>query len=289
LKNIYISVLLLCFVLTQNAVSQSINESFGAASAAMGNTAVHNQSIYSVFGNQAGLANVTQIGAAVQLENRFLIPELQSGSILFALPTKSGTFGVGANYYGFDTYNQQQFALSYGRKLFEEKLSIGASFNYLLFNFADFGNTGKTTFGIGLQYFINSNIRIAAHVFNPIRIQIADNPFADDYVETAFKLGLAFEPSEQVGVYLEAKKTVHYPAEFRGGIEYFPVPLLVLRAGFATVPSAQNDGRFGGELALASFGAGVHFEQLKIDLASRFHPQLGHTPTVSLAWLMKDK
>ena len=173
--------------------------------------------------------------------------------------------------------------------LFEDRLSIGASFDYLLYNLADYGNASGVTFGLGLQYQIEERIRLAGHVFNPLRIQLTDNPFADDFVETNMKLSLNFTPSDKVEVLIEAHKTVHYPAEFRGGIEYFPIKQLVLRGGFATLPAALVEGRFGGDLALLSFGVGLQLAALQLDIASRFHPQLGHTPAVSLIWKGKKK
>lgn len=267
-----------------SSVAQNVPHVFGARAAGLGNAAVNEQSAFSVFANQAGLASVEGTTAAVYLENRFLISELQLGGIVVALPTKSGTFGIGANYYGFETFSQQHFSLSYGRKLFEDKLDIGASFDYLLFNMAEYGNASGITFGLGAQYQIEERIRVGVHLFNPIRVELTDNPFADDYLESTMKFGLNFEPSDKVEIVLEALKTVHFPAEFRGGIEYYPVDKFVVRGGFATLPSALVEDRFGGDLALLSFGIGVNLKAIQIDLASRFHPQLGHTPSISLIW-----
>lgn len=265
-------------------VAQNVPQTFGARAAALGNAAVNEQGVFSIFSNQAGLAELEGTTAGIFLENRFLLSELQLGGLAVALPTKSGTFGLGANYYGFEDFSQQHFSLSYGRKLFEETLSIGASFDYLLYNLSSYGNASGITFGIGLQYQIEERIRVAAHVFNPLRVQLVDNPFADDFVETTLKVGINFEPSDKVEIILEALKTVHFPAEFRGGIEYYPIDKLVFRGGFATLPSALVEDRFGGDLALVSFGVGVDLKAIQIDLTSRFHPQLGHTPSISLVW-----
>lgn len=285
----FLLICILFLTFQSTSFAQNVPQTFGSRASALGNAAVNEQSVFSVFSNQAGLAELESTSAALFIENRFLISELQLGGLAVALPTKSGTFGIGANYYGFENFSQQHFALSYGRKLFEDKLSIGASFNYLLYNLADFGNASGITFGIGVQYQIEERIRVAAHVFNPLRVQLVDNPFADDFVETTMKVGINFVPSEKVEIVLEAAKSVHFPAEFRGGIEYHPIDKLVFRGGFATLPSALVEGRFGGDLAMVSFGLGVDLKVIQIDLASRFHPQLGHTPSVSLIWLNQSK
>ncbi len=262
--------------------AQNVPETYGARAAALGNAASTHSDAFSVFTNQAGLADIEQISAGVGIENRFLLTELNALVLSAAIPTRSGTFGIGVNYYGLEDYNTQRAVLAYGRKLFEDKLNIGAEFDFINLNIPEFGSKSAITFGLGLQYQLNDRIAAAAHIFNPFNLQTTDQE--EDLLFSAFKFGFSYIPSEQVGIYLETVKSFHHPAGFNGGIEYSILEKLILRAGFSTVPSALIDGRFGTDLAYFTAGVGVNLNPLRIDIGNRFHPVLGHTPSLTISF-----
>lgn len=285
-------ILYLFFLFVSTAVSaQNIVETFGARSNALGGAVSTQSDVFSVFSNQAGLADIEQFSASVYGENRFLIPDLNAISIAAAIPTKSGTFGIGANYYGLESYNTLRATLAYGRKLFEDKLNIGAEFDYINLNIPEYGSKPIITFGLGVQYRLNESLIAAAHVLNPLQIQTTslDADVGEDLLESSFKFGLAYVPSEQVGIYLETRKTLNHPAGFNGGVEYNVLKKLVLRAGFTTIPSRLIEGRFGTDLATANFGIGVKLNPICIDLSNRFHPILGHSPSLTISFQPQSK
>ncbi len=261
--------------------AQNIIETYGAKANALGNAASTHSNAFSVFTNQAGLANINSIAVSVSEENRFLISDLHAVGLAAALPTKSGTFGLGVNYYGLEAYNTQRATLAYGRKLFEDKLNIGAEFDFYNFSLAEFGSKSAVNFGLGIQYFFTDEIMAAAHILNPIETKLTEN---NDLIESVFKIGLAYIPSENVGVYLESKKPYHYPASFSGGVEYSIIKKMTLRAGFTTLPSRIVDGKYATDLATFSAGLGFNFNPIYIDIANRFHPVLGHTPSISISF-----
>jgi hypothetical protein len=62
----------------------------------------------------------------------------------------------------------------------------------------------------------------------------------------------------------------------KAGLEYQPVPLLVIRAGMRS-----------NEITRMAFGAGMRLKnKLAIDLASEWHPSLGLTPAAMISWRM---
>ena len=277
--------ILFCLGATQ-IFAQNIVETYGARANALGNGASTHSDVFSVFTNQAGLANVETISVGVWGENRFLISDLNAAGLAVAIPTKSGTFGLGVNSYGLESFNTQRATLAYGRKLFENRLSIGAEFDLYNFNVGEFGNTpaNSTTvinFGLGIQYSFKDRFIAAAHILNPIEAKLTDR---NDLIESVFKLGLSYIPSDQVGIYLETKKSYHFPASFIGGIEYSILKKLTLRAGFTTLPSRIIDGRYSTDLATFSAGIGLNFKPIFIDIANRFHPVLGSTPSISISF-----
>jgi len=260
------------FLMAQNAIPPSA----GASGLAMGYTGVTFENIYSAFSNQAGLARLSEISFAVQAEQRFLAAGINSGSAAFAYPTKSGTFGLAINYFGFSVYNEQKIGLSYSR-LLDKNLTIGAQVDYvgLRFQDAEYGNRGTVTFEIGMQAKLLKKFTIGAHVFSPVRIKLTENP--EDVIPTQFNLGVSYEPSKKVTVNVEVEKDIDFPVSFKAGVEYFPVEKFGVRAGTSTMPT-QN-----------SFGFGIRLDQVEIDLGTVFNWDLGFTPGISIAYSIPSK
>ena len=59
--------------LSLDLAAQNVPQTFGARASALGNAAANEQSLFSIFSNQAGLASLEGVAAGVHLENRFLI------------------------------------------------------------------------------------------------------------------------------------------------------------------------------------------------------------------------
>ncbi len=239
----------------------------GARAAAMGGAAVSNSGLYSLFSNQAGLAQLEGVHAGIYAENRFLLSELSMYAFGAAIPTKSGTFGIGGIYFGNSLYNERNIKLAYGRKLFKN-FRIGAEFDMAGIAISEYGNKTAFTFGIGLQYDITPDATIAAQVYNPMRVQLTD--IDDDLLPTLITIGASYRPSEKITLMAEAEKNMAHTASFKGGIEYQVVKSLYLRAGYASAPS------------LTTFGVGVDLKAVKIDIAGSFHPVLGYSPHLSI-------
>ncbi|HNK42135.1 MAG TPA: hypothetical protein PL002_13190, partial [Flavobacteriales bacterium] len=68
----------------------------GARFAGMGNAGLTLVDLWSVSANQAGLAGINTVTAGVYAENRFLLKDLNFFGAAVAIPTKGGTFGLGA-------------------------------------------------------------------------------------------------------------------------------------------------------------------------------------------------
>lgn len=257
---------LILFSFAELAAQNGLNYAAGARGLAMANASTAFQDINSIFSNAAGLASLEKSGISLFAEQRFAVSEIKSVHAGFAHPTKSGTFGVRVQYYGFEDYNEQSIGLSYARKLLD-KLSLGAQINYLNFRIPEYGNRGLVTFDIGLQSQILEDLRIGFHLANPIEQEIV----VDDNLPTVFKVGIAYNPSKKVMLTLEGEKDIDFETRVKGGIEYWLVDALALRLGFAS-----NPGTF-------SFGAGYDIsEKLKIDFGASYHQILGFSPGIGI-------
>jgi hypothetical protein len=246
------------------------NNPIGGRSAGMGYTGVTLSDPWSVQNNQAGLGYLNKISAGLYYENRFLLNELSTKAAVFVLPTQSGVFGVNMSYFGYENYNETKVGLAYG-KSFGEKISAGIQLDYLSTHIAEnYGNKSGVTFEVGVLSKLSKSLSIGAHVFNPIRIKLAD--YNDERIPTILKLGLMYNFSDKVIVIAEAEKNISYKAVFKGGIEYHIIKEIYLRAGMSTNPT------------LNTFGIGFEFKKLKIDFASSIHQVLGYSPQISLLY-----
>ena len=260
-----------CFLFILIAPSRGQNEAIPAANArtmAMGSTGVAFEGAHSLWRNQAGLAQLDGVHFSAFGEQRFLLSEIRSVSAGVALPTASGTFGLGVTYFGFDAFNQQQIGLAYGRKLMDE-LSIGAQFLALNTRIPDYGQQIQFTFEVGVMANIWPELKIGAHIRNPMQIEITEN----ETMPTIFSLGLGYLPSEKLLISAELEKDINFPVRTKVGLAYQLVPQFELRAGMATQPTQM------------SFGLGYKIGSgLQLNVASAYHSYLGMTPSFDITY-----
>ncbi len=270
----YIPFLFLSFLMVSSSIfgQNGTPSSVGARGLAMGDASVTFKDINSGFSNQAGLAWLDGLGIGLFGEARFLVPGLNSFGAVVAYPTKSGTFGINMNYFGYEQYNEQKIGIAYARKLFD-KVSIGAQFDYLATRLAEYGSASSFTFELGVQAVLLKSFRIGAHIFSPARIKIGE----EDLIPTVLNVGGAWDVSDKFLIALQVEKDLDYPASFKGGLEYKVVEILSLRAGVSTQPIQS------------SFGIGLHVKGLNIDLTSAYHQILGFTPGVGISYNLNKK
>lgn len=255
------------FLFCQNGNSIAL----GGRSNGIANASVAFHDINSILNNQAGLAELKQTGFILASEQRFLLSELSSIGGGFALPTKSGTFGISVNYFGFESYNESKIGLAYGRKLMEN-LSLGVQFDVLNTRIEENGSKLLYTFEIGLQSELIENLLIGIHIFNPVRLEIIE----DEFLPSVFRAGGTYKASKKVLLHAELEKDFDFPFIFKSGIEYALVENFWLRTGVQTNPTA------------VSFGIGYKIKNgFHFDLASNYHQVLGFTPGLSVGYNFK--
>lgn len=268
-----------CFILAaallfsnlQRLCAGNEKNSPGAKATAMGGASLTNADANAVFANQAALPNLTGFAFAFSAENRFMLKDLVVGNLALALPTKTGTFGLGIGYFGVGStaYSERDFKLAYARKLFQQ-LNIGLELAARQISIDEFGSKTAMTFGLGLQYQIGEKVQVGAHVFNPLRVKLTDNNA--DKLPMVLKLGMSITPTEEVSFALETEKSLDKKLILKAGIEYRILKALYLRGGFSTEPT------------LTGFGVGLNLKHFKIDLAGNFHPVLGYSPHFTLIY-----
>lgn len=251
-------------VLTQ---AQILRRPVAAAYAGFGAYSLNHADIFSFTANQASLAQLKSISAAVYGERRFLLSELNNYTGVIGLPTNSGNFGFKANYSGFTDYNETELGLAYGRKL-GSKIDIGAQFNYHGIRISGYGNASAISFELGTIFHITERLHAGVHANNPVGGKFGKDQ--QEKLSSVYSFGFGYDASEKFLVSAEIEKEEDRPVNVNAGMQYKFLPQLMARVG---VSSATSSAWLGVVLTLKSF---------RLDITAGYHPQLGITPGLLL-------
>jgi len=269
---VFTLILMSSTLLTQAQIGNDVT---GANATGMGGYSATLSDVWSANNNQAGLGFIKDVSGGLFYENRFLLKETSYRAGAFALPVKSGAFGINIASFGYELYSETKAGLAYGQR-FGDRFAIGVQINYLNTSLSqDYGTRNTVTGAIGLISKVNDELSIGVHIYNPTRSKLAD--YDNERVPTVMKLGLDYKFSDKVMVGVETEKDMNYDAVVRAGIEYHITELLYLRGGIATNPT------------LSSFGFGLMMKNFKMDISASFHQTLGMTPGVSLVYQKSKK
>jgi len=226
------------------------------------NASVAFTGINSLFNNQAGLADLEQIGLLFSGEQTFITPYSNNLGGGFAIPTTSGTFGMQYHYFGFGGLRQSKIGLAYARKL-TEQLSVGAQFDLLNTQLFLQEKKHLFTFEVGFQYEVNKKILIGIHLYNPPHLEIIE----EEFLPRILRLGATYTVLKKLMVHAELEKDFEYPLVFKSGIEFELAKDLWVRAGCQYKPLTIN------------FGFGYLLKKrFRIDWACSYQHEIDYTP-----------
>lgn len=245
----------------------------GSRATGVSNASVTYKDNWSQFSNQAGIANIEEISIGAGFQNAYFIKELSTNVLAFALPTKSGVFGVNYTYFGYPKFNQNKFGLAFGKKL-GKKISAGIQINYLYTHIeGEYGSQGLATGDIGIITEPINDFFLAAHVSNFWRAKYSG---ADEiYLPMLFKLGASYLLYETALISAEIEKDLEFPVIFKSGLEFNLNNIFFLRFGIASNPM------------VFSFGFGYKLEPFNVNIAFSKHPVLGYSPAITLEYAFK--
>lgn len=223
----------------------------------------HFNDVFSIYRNQAGLAQLKGLSAGVFAERRFLLESLDLFSFAAVLPTSSGNFGISSSRSGYSAFNRYHAALAYARSL-GKKLDIGVQADYLGMHIREYGNLGTVTFEGGIIFHFSDQWHAGAGVFNPL--QRSYNRLPEEKIPAIYTLGTGLEFSEKFYAGFEAVAETDVKALLRFFIHYRPHPRFILQGGLATEPGRHF------------IGMGLLLKNLRMDFTGSYHPQLGITP-----------
>ena len=241
----------------------------GAREVSLGNASTALISTFSVFHNQAALARIKGVSAAVDYRQPFLIDGYSDKAIAVVVPTSLSTFGFGIQQKGFLDYHETRLGLAMARN-FGEKFSVGLQFDYFMIDFPEQGRSRGTFFiEFGLLFQPKHNLSFGLHIFNPSNAFVESLNFISHlpFIATA---GLVFKPSDHFLIANSMEYSVNNPLNISLGIEYQFSEHFSLRCGLS------------GEPVHHSLGIGYKWNVFSIDFAMMHHEILGYTPSFSL-------
>jgi opacity protein-like surface antigen len=225
-------------------------------------------------GNQAALAQSKNAGVGVFAERRFMLSETTAYTLGASLPTRLGNFGIQLNYAGFKNFNENKIGLAYARKL-GKLVNLGVQFNYYSYRVPAYGNASAINFEIGAMLHLTDKLNAGIHVYNPVGGKLGKND--DEKIAASYKAGLGYDVSEKLFVSSEIIKEEDKAVNVIAGLQYQFAKQFFAKAGFIS------------ESATAYVGAGVGWKNLRLDISSSYHPQLGFSPGILLIMNFKPK
>ncbi len=231
-------------------------------------------------GNQAALAQTKHAGIGVFCERRFMLKETSVYTLATAIPTRLGNVGVQINYAGFKNFREQKIGLAYARKL-GKLVDVGVQFNYYGYSIPAYGKASAINFEIGAMLHLTDKLNAGIHVYNPVGGKLGKTstaPSADEEkLASVYKVGLGYDASDKFFISSEIIKEEDKAVNIIAGLQYQFAKQFFAKAGFIS------------ESGTAYAGAGVGWKNLRLDISSSYHPQLGFSPGILLMMRFNNK
>ena len=242
----------------------------GARSNSMANASVALVDGWAYHNNPGALGDLKKMEIGVSYENRFLLKDLQSQGLVYALPLRVGVVSFGSQLFGSDAYKSYRVGGGYSMRL-TDKLFIGVQLNYQGFRLSsNYGSKNTITAEVGIFSKLTEKWNIGVSVFNLGRTKISS--FQDERLNTLLRIGSTYQLSSKVLFAMEAEKNINYQLRFKSAFEYSPVKKIFLRAGIKTQPIAFT------------FGFGYKSKFVQLDFGSSYNQLLGWSPHISFTY-----
>jgi hypothetical protein len=229
---------------------------------------------FSFTSNQAALAQIKTPSIGVYGEKRFLLEAADMYSAVFVLPTLQGNFGVQADYFGFKNYNESQLGIAYARSL-GSVLDIGVKFNYYSFRIPSYQTSSAVNFEIGAIAHLTDKLNAGVHFYNPVGGELSKTN--NEKLGSIYKFGIGYEPSESFLVSAEIVKQEDLPVNINAGVQYNFLKQFFARVGIAS----ENESPYA--------GAGISWNNTRLDVSASYHPQLGFSPGLMVIVNFKNR
>lgn len=269
-----LSLLLVCMLPCSFLSAQSLRYSIAQPYISLSAYSGRQNDPLSFSGNQAALASAKNTGVGVFGERRFLLKETSTYTLGVTLPTRLGNIAVLLNYAGFKNFNENKLGLAYAKRL-GKFVDVGVQFNYYGYRVPAYGSTSSLNFEIGALLHLTDKLNAGIHVYNPVGGKLGKN--SDEKLASSYKAGLGYDASDRFFICAEIIKEEDKPVNVIAGLQYHFAKQFFAKGGFIS------------ESGSVYAGAGVGWKNLRLDISSGYHPQLGFSPGLLLIVNFKSK
>jgi hypothetical protein len=235
---------------------------------------IHQNDPFSFAANQAALAGSKQTGIGIYGEQRYLLTATGAYAAAVAVPTAMGNFGIRLNYAGFKNFNESGAGLAYAKRL-GKQIDIGIQFNYYSYRVPAYTNASSVNVEAGLLYHFSDKLNGGIHVYNPTGSKLGKS--GEERLPAIYKFGLGYDASDNFFTAIEMLKEEDKPVTINAGFQYLFARQFFVKGGFISETSAVY------------VGAGIGWTNVRIDVATSYHPQLGFSPGILLIANFKNK
>ena len=264
---------LILFLTLGNLQSQNLN-SYGARSQSLGNSTGASISFWNIINNPSATAFLDNSSIGIDVRNNFMIKELSSATLALLLPINNyGSFGVYFQRFGYSTFNENNLAISYSKKLsLSTSASVQISDNIQNIKGEEYQSTEhEVGFNIGLFTKLNDNIHLASYYNYQKNVTDADIKNIQE-----LSMALSWFPISELNILMEISKRTNTDISLRGGIEYKILKRISARVGVSSEPFS------------VALGLGIMFNNLDIDISFANHQYLGMTSDISGNYIFRN-
>jgi hypothetical protein len=257
----------LCRVLCPAALGQ-VNSGGPRAAAMAGAAAALGGDIYAE-ANPAAWTDTRTRSLSLSATQLYGMRQLRIAQVLIVVPALGGTTAASAATFGYEDYRETSASLGYARALRAgtvRPVGLGIRLRWYSVTIRGYGSASVPTISAGMILPVMPALSIGLAASN---VYVLPLELARD-VERSIHIGAVFRGSATFLVALDARKATTSPVDFLVGMEFRPIPVVAVRAGFTSDPT-----RF-------TAGAGVRSSSILADIAVEKHDTLGWSPSVAL-------
>lgn len=241
-------------------------------STSIAQTSVSDSRNWSAFNNPAILGNLQRSEVGIQLDNRYLIKELNTKSLQFAYTTDVVNAGLSFSHFGYSLYNEMIYGLSFSRN-FSNIFSMGVQFNYYSSYFISSDSySGALLPQIGLLVNLNPNFSIGFQSFNPFQTNIKTE-YTIKRISSIFSLGTEYFFSPDFSWRTQVDKEISSNYRFATGFDYQMIEQIKIKLGI-----------YGSDYLVPCLGVGFQSGRIGANLNCELHPLLGLNTMVALKY-----
>jgi hypothetical protein len=267
----YIASIIIVVIPTVHAYPQdgSVNS---ARSLALSGVNVTLTECWSGLNNQAGLAFQSDKVLGINCNNRFMVSELSTQTVIANIPTAAGTLASSFSYFGGSVYHEDHLSLAFGKELLKW-LSAGIGLNYHYFEVDATNRRAEALSGdIGVLLMPLDGFRIGLQVFNLTKSKY--NNSDKKHLASGLKLGITYSEENNFLLGSQIDWDDHKQLNVLMGAECLLMKSLFVRFGIKLPYNTSY-----------SFGIGTHLKHMNLDLGFEQHPCLGLSS--ALSWTLE--